>query len=155
MSGAEAAGFRRLCLGVAASLLTYAAAPSLAEAVSPEQASSYCYDQAKKMGFTSRDMEDRSWEDCMGQFRRPAQGAPPSLTPEQRAFLLQQMQQPAANPGLEAGRGMLRGLCNGQGGYYTPDGQCIRPQPPAPQLPARLPSWQCQQIGSTTNCSAY
>jgi hypothetical protein len=123
--------------------------------VSPDQAASYCYDQAKKMGFTSRDMEDRSWEDCMSQFRRPAQTPPPSLTPEQRALLLQQMQQPVTNPGLEAGRGMLRGLCNGQGGYYTPDGQCLRPTPPPPQLPARLPSWQCQQVGNTTNCSAY
>ena len=86
---------------------------------------------------------------------RPAQAPPPSLTPEQRAFLLQQLQQPAANPGLEASRGMLRGLCNSQGGDYTPDGQCLRPQLPPPQLPARLPSYQCQQIGNTTNCTPY
>jgi hypothetical protein len=139
---------------VAAALMLAVVGPRAVDAVSPEQAASYCYEQAKKMGFSSRDMEDRSWEDCMSQFHRPAQAPPPSLTPEQRAFLLQQLQQPAANPGLEAGRGMLRGLCNSEGGYYTPDGQCIRPQTPAPQLPSRR-SWQCQQNGNSTNCWGY
>jgi hypothetical protein len=43
---------------------------------SPEQAASYCYEQVKKMGFNSRDIEDRSWEDCMGQFRQQIGGRP-------------------------------------------------------------------------------
>jgi len=160
----------------AAALLVAAALPSPAPAVSPEQAASYCYDQAKKMGFASREMEDRSWEDCMAQFRRSATvPAPPAvvapapppgpsplsgLTPEQQALLIQQwmlrnQRPPAPNIGLEAGRGMLRALCNSDGGYYTPDGQCLRPTPPPLQLPARLPSWSCTQFGNMTNCSAF
>jgi hypothetical protein len=39
-----------LAFVTAALLLVIAALPSLALAMSPEQAASYCYDQAKKMG---------------------------------------------------------------------------------------------------------
>ena len=141
---------RPLCLLVLASF----ALSSTAWGQSAEHAR-YCYEQVKKMGFSSRETEDRSWEDCMTQFHRPTHAPPPNLTPEQRALLLQQMQQPAANPGLEAGRGMLRSLCNSEGGYYTPDGQCLRLMSPQPQPPARLPSWRCQQTGNTTNCTSY
>ena len=98
-------------------LLALAAPP--AWAISPEQAASYCYDQAKKMGFSSRDMEDRSWEDCMSQFRRqaqPTQPAAPGLSPQERMLLLQQLmlmgnqnRAPASNPGLEFGAGVQRG----------------------------------------------
>jgi len=131
----------------AALLLAIAALPALAPAVSPEQAASDCYDQAKKMGFSSRGMEDRSWEDCMAQFRRSTTvPAPPAAT-------VAPVPRPSwSNIGLEAGRGALRAACNSEGGYYTPDGQCLRP---TLQLPARLPSWQCQQIGNTTNCTPF
>jgi hypothetical protein len=137
---------RYLILAAAALLLVIAVLPSPASAVSPEQAASDCYDQAKKMGFSSRDMEDRSWEDCMAQFRRSTTvPAPPAtVAPAPRS--------PWSNIGLEAGRGALRAACNSEGGYYTPDGQCLRP---TPQLPARLPSWQCQQIGNMTNCTPF
>jgi hypothetical protein len=133
--------------------LVLAAPP--AWAVSPDQAASYCYDQAKKMGFSSRDMENRSWEDCMTQFRhqgQPPPAAAPGLSPQERAVILQHMlnsQQngAAANPGTAAGAGALRSLCNSQGGYYTPDGQCLRPQPPP-----RTPSYSCRRIGNTVTC---
>jgi len=160
-------------LALTAALLALALPPAV-QAVSPEQAASECYDQVKRMGFSSRDMEDRSWEDCMASYRRaspasaqptgvwpapPAIPAPRGSTPEQQALLIQQWrllnQRPVTNPGLEAGRGVLGSICNSQGGYYTPDGQCLRPMPPPPQLPARTPTWQCQQAGNTTNCSAY
>jgi hypothetical protein len=139
---------RVLAFVTAALLLAIAVLPSPAPAVSPEQAASDCYDQAKKMGFSSRDMEDRSWEDCMAQFRRPDQAPPPAaVAPAPRS--------PWSNIGLEAGRGALRAACNSDGGYYTPDGQCLRPTPPPLQLPARLPSWPCTQFGNITNCSAF
>jgi len=127
-----------------------------ASGISPEQAASYCYDQTKKMNFSSRDMEDRSWDDCMSQFRRqaqPAQPAGPGLSPQERMLLLQQLNQnraPASNPGLEFGAGVQRGLCNSQGGYYTPDGQCVKP--PSPPQP---PSYRCQRFGDSTACNPY
>ena len=71
-------------------------------ALSPVDAASYCYDQVKKMGIASRDMEDRFWEDCMGQFRRlapssigfePRPSAQSPLSPEQRPLLLPQLSQ--------------------------------------------------------------
>jgi hypothetical protein len=125
-----------------------AIAPLPAWGLSPEQAASYCYDQAKKMGFSSRDMEERSWEDCMGQFRRQAQPAAPSLSPQERAVILQHLlSQPAPNPGTAFGAGVQRGLCNSQGGYFTPDGQCVKPPQP--------PSYRCWQVGNTTDCTPY
>src|SRR5438128_423604 len=133
----------RYLILAAVAIALAAAEPRAIDALSPEQAASYCYDQAKKMGFTSRDMEDRSWEDCMGQFRRQAQPAAPSLTPEQRMLLRQQQ---LNQMGLEFGRAALRSSCNSQGGYYTPDGQCLRSTAPPLQLLAQLPSWQCQHV---------
>jgi hypothetical protein len=65
----------------AVALLVTAALPSLAPAMSSEQAANYCYDQAKKMGFASREMEDRSWEDCLAPFRAPASSPPSALAP--------------------------------------------------------------------------
>jgi hypothetical protein len=119
--------------------------------LSPEQAASYCYNQAKKMGFSSRDMEERSWEDCMGQFRRQAQPAAPNLSLQERAVILQHLlSQPAPNPGTAFGAGVQRGLCNSQGGYFTPDGQCVKP--PSPPRP---PSYQCRQLGDTTDCTPF
>ena len=115
---------------------------------SPEQAAGYCYDQTKKIGFASRDMEERSWEDCMGQFRRQAQPAAPSPSPQERAVILQHLlSQPAPNPGTAFGAGVQRGLCNSQGGYFTPDGQCVKPPQP--------PLYRCWQVGNTTDCTPY
>lgn len=64
-----------------------------------------------------------------------------------------QSQQPPLNPGLEFGRGVLRAQCNQMGGYYTADNQCLRP--PAPQLPARPPSYSCWRMGNMTDCTPY
>lgn len=69
---------------LAAAFALVAVGPRPVDALSPEQAASYSYDQAKKMGFSSQDMEGRSWEDCMGQFRRPAQTPPPRPRRAQR-----------------------------------------------------------------------
>ncbi len=52
------------------------AAPPARGGKSPEQAASYCYEQVKKMGFNSRDIEDRWWEDCTSQFRQQIGGRP-------------------------------------------------------------------------------
>ena len=65
-------------------------------ALSPVEAASYCYDQVKKMGIASRDIEDRFWDDCMRQFRRPA---PSSISPEP---------QPSAQSGLSPEQRILR-----------------------------------------------
>jgi len=66
---------------------------------------------------------------------------------------------PALNPGLEAGAAVLRSTCNAQGGYYTPDGQCLGLKPPSPPIlpPQRSlpPSYNCTQIGNTTTCTPY
>ncbi len=127
-----------LVSGVSVVLLIFALS-STAWSQSPEQAASYCYDQAKKMGFASREMEDRSWEDCMSQFRRSPSASSPGLTAEQRAQLLQQlklMNQPPANLGTEFGRGVLRSLCASNGGTYDPaTATCYTPSPPPPSLP--------------------
>jgi hypothetical protein len=75
-----------------------ALAAPLTWALSPVDAANYCYDQVTKMRIASRDLEDRSWEDCMEQFRRPVPSntgpelrpsVPSALSPEQRPLPLQ------------------------------------------------------------------
>jgi hypothetical protein len=104
--------------------------------VSRAQAANYCYDETKKLGFTSRETFDASWEDCMSQFRHPSAPAP-GLTAEQRAQLLQQLNQaPPTNLGLEFSRGVLRAGCLSRGGTYDPaTGACYTPSPPPSSLP--------------------
>jgi hypothetical protein len=68
------------------------------------------------------------------------------------ALLLQLQRAPAPNPGLEAGRAVLRAICNQQGGYYTPDNQCIH-QPSS--FSPMTPSWRCNTFGNTTTCNPY
>jgi hypothetical protein len=47
-----------------------------------------------------------------------------------QSLLNQRANQPAPpNPGLEFGRGMLKGLCESQGGTFDPAGGCRQPRP--------------------------